>query len=376
MFKKVLTIMLVLIGMVTLAACGNTETPVDPVDELTTLEKISEAMDQLDLPGSASSNLTLVTSGLHDVVISWSSDNTDVIANDGTVTMPLFTDGDQTVTLTASLTLDGETLTKTFEIDVDAATEMSDQEKADLAAVAFNGLYSGAQVADFTLPATGLHGTTVTWASDNTDVVTNDGMVTRPSFEDGNVVVHLTGTVTSGTATATVVLTVTITAEGEVNTYASIAAIYASAVLDEEIEFTGIVTSTFNGGYFLTDGTDVLGIYAGNNDFVVAKGDEVKVKGSYAVYNSLYQLGSISQKEILSSGNDIVITPMETTIAGLLALDSTDKTIHGKYYTVTGTVGLFGDYDNVVLIDGADQVMVYYQSDPTSLAALEAEVGK
>lgn len=374
MFKKVLTLMLVLLGTFSLVACG-TDTPVDPVDELTVLEKLAEAQDQLDLPASASSDLTLLTSGLHDVVITWESSDETVIANDGTVTIPLNTEGDKTVTITATLTLDGQSFTESFDVTVYAATEMTDQEKADKAALAYAGLISGTQTSDLDLPATGQYEATVTWVSSNTDVLANDGTVTRPTFEEGNATVTLTGTVTVGTATAEVVFQVTIQAEAEVASYASIAEIYANAILDEEIEFTGIVTSTFNGGYFITDGTNVLGIYNGNNDLGAQKGDEVKVKGAYANYNSLYQLKP-SSEEILSSGNAITITPTVLTVAELIALDSTDKTIHGKYYTITGTLALYGDYDNVVLTDGADQIMVYYQSEAASIAALEAEVGK
>jgi hypothetical protein len=46
------------------------------------------------------------------------------------------------------------------------------------------------------------------------------------------------------------------------------------------------------------------------------------------------------------------------------------------YYTVTGTVDLQGTYDNVYLVDGDDQVLVYYYSNDDSIAALEAQVGK
>ncbi len=50
---------------------------------------------------------------------------------------------------------------------------------------------------DVTLPASGLNATTITWESANTDIIANDGKVTRPETDT---VVTLTATVTYGTA--------------------------------------------------------------------------------------------------------------------------------------------------------------------------------
>jgi hypothetical protein len=333
-------------------------------------------MAQLELPGTASSNLVLPTSGLHDVVITWESDDEAVISTTGTVVIPLYSVGDQTVTLTAFLTLDGETLTKEFDVEVLAATEMTDQEKADEAALAFNGLISGSVIADVTLPTSGQYESTVAWVSSHPDLVTTDGVVTRPSDTVGNVVVTMTGTVTVGTATATVTLSFTVVAEEAATVYTSIQTMYDTAILDDYIEFTGIVTNVFDGGYFLSDGTLALGIYAGNNDLSPAIGDEVKVKGFYAVYNTLYQLGGLVSEEILSSGNANPLTPTVLTVAEILALDSSNPAIHGLYYTITGTVELQGTYDNIYLVADGAQVLIYYYSLEDSLAALEAQVGK
>jgi predicted small secreted protein len=113
MLKKLLTLALVAVGVFSLAACGGTTE-----EGLTDLEKLGEALVEVDLPSEASTDLTFPTTGLHDVEITWESDNTDVIANDGTVTIPTKTMGDQTVTITAFLTIGDNTLTKEFDVTV------------------------------------------------------------------------------------------------------------------------------------------------------------------------------------------------------------------------------------------------------------------
>lgn len=55
-----------------------------------------------------------------------------------------------------------------------------------------------AVTSDITLQSTGLHDSVITWSSSNTDVVTNDGVVTRPAIDAGDASVTLTATVTIG----------------------------------------------------------------------------------------------------------------------------------------------------------------------------------
>lgn len=62
------------------------------------------------------------------------------------------------------------------------------------------------------LPATGtVNGSTITWASSNTGVVSDDGQtITRPTFADGNATVTLTATLTKGAVTDTKDFTLTV----------------------------------------------------------------------------------------------------------------------------------------------------------------------
>ena len=69
-----------------------------------------------DTASSVTGNLTLPTSGLNNVRVSWSSGDTTVIANNGMVTRP--TGSNATVTLTATLTKGVVTETKTFDLTV------------------------------------------------------------------------------------------------------------------------------------------------------------------------------------------------------------------------------------------------------------------
>ncbi len=61
---------------------------------------------------------------------------------------------------------------------------------------------------DLTLPTTGLHGSTVAWASSNPAAVTTAGVVTRPVTQEASV--NLSATITVGTASDTKVFTNTV----------------------------------------------------------------------------------------------------------------------------------------------------------------------
>ncbi|WP_419886124.1 LamG-like jellyroll fold domain-containing protein [Paenibacillus sp. B-A-8] len=63
---------------------------------------------------------------------------------------------------------------------------------------------------DLTLPTEAVRGTVITWSSSNTDVVENDGSVTRPEKGLGNATVELTATITLGESTATKTFTIVV----------------------------------------------------------------------------------------------------------------------------------------------------------------------
>ena len=371
MFKKLLALGLLAIGVFTLSACNPETGPT--VEEI--LDQITEAMDELELPSQTSTDLTLPNTAIHDVVVTWSSSNTDFIANDGTVTIPTKTQGNQTVTLTATLTLEGQNLTKTFSVTVLAATAYTDAELLAQAVASLVLPVTGIVTSNITLPATGANGTTITWSSSDTTVVANDGTVTRPANGDGNASVTLTATVTLNDESGTKEFDLFVAEEDPSNVFASIADLVLST-LGDIIEFEGEVSGIFDGGYFLTDGTNVIGVYNPGSTLDIALGDTVYVKGSFAKYNTLFQFGDVQEEAITATGDGTQpLTPIEITIADLLALDSSDPLIHGKIYTITGMVTLQGDYNNIYLQDGDDQVLIYYYSLEDSLAALEAKEG-
>ena len=81
-------------------------------------EAVRSAADAIVVPhvDDVRGNLTLPTTGLHGATISWASDDPAVVTPTGEVTRPV--DGDATVRLTATVTLDGATATRTLEAAV------------------------------------------------------------------------------------------------------------------------------------------------------------------------------------------------------------------------------------------------------------------
>jgi uncharacterized protein YjdB len=63
---------------------------------------------------------------------------------------------------------------------------------------------------DLSFPKNGAFGTSITWESQNQNIITNDGKVNRPSYENGNQSVGIIATILEGTKTLTKEFTVTV----------------------------------------------------------------------------------------------------------------------------------------------------------------------
>ncbi len=155
-----------------------------------------------DSSSNVTQNLTLTTSGANSTTISWSSNNTAVISNTGTVTRPTYTTGNQTLTLTATISRGGVQDTKTFTVTV-TALPISDAEAVAAAKIALSiGYGTGDSSSNITknvsLATSGANSTTINWSSNNTTVIGNTGVVTRPTYTTGNQIVILTATISRG----------------------------------------------------------------------------------------------------------------------------------------------------------------------------------
>jgi arabinan endo-1,5-alpha-L-arabinosidase len=85
----------------------------------TTREVLKDVAESLSLPSSAKDDaLVFPTQGARGATITWSSSDESVIARDGTVTRPNVGEGDRVVTLTAKITLNGQTRRQTFQVTV------------------------------------------------------------------------------------------------------------------------------------------------------------------------------------------------------------------------------------------------------------------
>ncbi|MHC0039043.1 immunoglobulin-like domain-containing protein, partial [Pseudoneobacillus sp. C159] len=152
-------------------------------------------------------NLLLKTAGPNGTTISWSSSSPGFVAADGTVTRPTYAQGDQTVTLTATITKNGAVETKLFTLKL-PKLPMSDSEavgldKAELA-IGYSGQDNANSVTkDVLLKTTGQNGTTISWSSNASGFVGSDGKVTRPTYSQGDQTVSLTATISKNGAVDT-----------------------------------------------------------------------------------------------------------------------------------------------------------------------------
>jgi GH43 family beta-xylosidase len=162
---------------------------------------LQDAYDTLTLENTNAvrTNLSLPASILNQVSITWKSSDTNYLTDTGAVTRPAQGSQPVTVQLTATLTFDGATLQKAFNITIlpllnDAAAVASDLEEITVNP----GCY---WVQTIRLPLEGAEGSTISWTSDDTEYVSNSGQIKKlPAKGEGNRNVKLTATVQKGDA--------------------------------------------------------------------------------------------------------------------------------------------------------------------------------
>ncbi len=164
------------------------------------VDEISATITYLEgqIPAETQTNLTLPTSYEVDgktVSIAWASSDTNYIAANGTVTRPTYETGDQTVTLTATITPSsgGTAQTKTFAVKVvklDSAARVTlDAAKAALKWEVLSTETTKTVTKNLTLPVsadgkltiagTDYEGVNISWASSDESVISTTGEVTR-----------------------------------------------------------------------------------------------------------------------------------------------------------------------------------------------------
>ncbi len=213
-----LLVILAAIGFVGCSNFLNNAKDINPADAIETAKNnLSIGFAASDTATTVTQTLTLATVGDEDVSISWVSSNPQVVTNTGVVTRPAFGQPDVAVTLTATITKNGITEIKTFEIKVAAYPDSS---HADVLAakesltLGFTGSDTAEMVTgNLALDLTGANDVAISWATSDASVVSAAGVVSRPAAGQSDAEVTLTATLTKGTETETKTFTVTIKVE-------------------------------------------------------------------------------------------------------------------------------------------------------------------
>ncbi|MDP4272229.1 MAG: LamG-like jellyroll fold domain-containing protein, partial [Bacteroidota bacterium] len=182
------------------------------LDTLTFTQQAQVAAAAISLGdvNSVTSDITLPLSDSNGSTIQWSSSNTAVISNSGTVTRPASGADTATVQLTATVSRSFINVTRTFIVKVVPYYSNQTSVQMDADSLRLTGNLTNLH-SNLTLPASGSQGSTITWTSDKPTVLSNAGaIVNRPAHGSGNATVILTATITKGGASIQKLFTISV----------------------------------------------------------------------------------------------------------------------------------------------------------------------
>jgi hypothetical protein len=148
-------------------------------------------------------NLSLPKVAQYGSVISWQSSNEAIIATDGTVTRPGLAQGDQKVTLTATIKSNETWREKEFNVTVKVSDEdivSNDYSWLTDTVILKDNKGLNHVITDLKLPTKRNYNSTISWTSSNPNVISVTGYVSRASVTGASEEVKLTATIIMGDA--------------------------------------------------------------------------------------------------------------------------------------------------------------------------------
>lgn len=381
------------------------EAAATPEEALAALQIFSSSLVYNETTGryTTTTDLFLPTRSMKlDIV--WTSPNPSVINTAGKVVRPAWGQSDQTVILVASV---GDA-TREFIITVPAISvkpnniAVAEAKDALLLAGIGNGV-----AADLVLPTTvGSDGVTVTWSSNNPEVISNAGVVVR---QQENVTVILTATLTKGTVSDTKEFEVVVLSFAPFTEVASLQAALDLSIVNRALEtpvdtyakVLGVTVVGVSGdGYMIYDGASLLYVYTGGTPAATIKvGDVYDITGFVDYYFGSWQFNGTKSAEmptILKASTEAASVLTAQTLPGTITqyIATLPQTFTQTapfpyaYLQLEGKVRVqgTGNYDVFVVdfnysgsgINSAanspftpDALMVYYKSNIDALRGLD-----
>jgi len=164
---------------------------------------LSIGFAQTDSASSVQSDLILPTEGLNGASVVWHSQSPSIISDAGIVTRPNPGSSNATVSITALLTKNAFSASKTFILTVIALPTSSVPDEAQVLeakealSIGFAQTDSASSVqSDLILPTEGLNGTSIVWHSQSPSIISDAGIVSRPEAGQPDAYVTMEATIT------------------------------------------------------------------------------------------------------------------------------------------------------------------------------------
>lgn len=264
----------------------------------------------------------------------------------------------------------GTTKVVTLQVQQINLPQLSAAEKLAEAKAMVEALNGKEVVADLTLPT--YEGVAITWSSNNTAVLGNDGKFTAPSTDTE---VTLTATLSIGEGEAALSATATATVTCKPLPVSPISDV-ANATKGDVLKVKGVVVNIIYKGYYVNDGTGTVLVY--NPSSYPTLGQTVTVVGSFDEYKSAKQLTSSSfevDSEVATKTAEEIaalVKANESTVAAVLASTFTASDVT-KAFKVTGVLSNSGY--NYIVTDG-DKELTVKNVNNAHKAELTSLIGK